>query len=257
MTVRGVTFRRWALAVLTVAVWFLLAESRMLPRAFVPGPWDVVRGFGELLTNGSLVRHVRDSVVRFAVYYVTGSASGVAAGVLMGLLPPVGRFLRPLVGFFNAIAGIAWLPLAMMWFGAGEPTVAFVSLNGIFFVVAVNTLNGVQSVPQIYEQGLRVLGAGRGEVLLQVTLPGALPAVVTGLRLAMGFGWRALVASEMLASSSGLGYLVYRGSYDFRYDVMWASILLLGALSLVLDRVVLAPVQRSTVERWGLVHRGS
>lgn len=253
---RGPVFRRWVLALLAVAVWAWLADSRVLPQAFVPGPWDVVRGFTEVLTNGSLLRHVGDSVVRFAVYYVAGSTAGVVAGVLMGLLPAVGRFFRPLVGFFNAIAGIAWLPLAMMWFGAGEPTVAFVTLNGIFFVVAVNTLTGVEGVPRVYEQGLAVLGAGRGTVLLQVTLPGALPAVVAGLRLAMGFGWRALVASEMLAASSGLGYLVYRGSYDFRYDVMWASILLLGGISLLLDRAVLEPLQRRTVERWGLVQPG-
>lgn len=245
--------RRWALALAAVAAWAWVAEARWLPRAFVPGPGDVVRGFAEVLGNGLLLRHVRDSLVRFGLYYVVGSSTGVLAGVLMGLVPPVGRFLRPLVGFFNAIAGIAWLPLAMMWFGAGEPTVAFVTLNGIFFVVAVNTLAGVQSVPRIYEHGLAVLGAGRWTVLRQVTLPGAFPAVLTGLRLAMGFGWRALVASEMLAAASGLGYLVYRGSYDFRYDVMWASILLLGGISLLLDRVVLAPLQRRTVERWGMV----
>lgn len=245
--------RRWLLAVLAVAAWAWVAETRLLPRAFVPSPLEVVRGFREVLGNGLLLRHVQDSVLRFATYYTAGSAAGVLAGVLMGLVAPVGRFLRPLVGFFNAIAGIAWLPLAMMWFGAGEPTVAFVTLNGVFFVVAVNTLAGVQAVPRIYEHGLVVLGARKSTVLRQVTLPGAFPAVLTGLRLAMGFGWRALVASEMLAAASGLGYLVYRGSYDFRYDVMWASILLLGAISVLLDRLVLAPVQRRTVERWGLV----
>lgn len=253
MKVAWPVLRRWALAAVAVGAWAWVAESRLLPRAFVPSPVEVARGFVEVLGNGLLIRHVKDSVLRFAACYALGSGAGVVAGVLMGLVPPLGRFLRPLVDFFNAIAGIAWLPLAMMWFGTGEPTVAFVTLNGIFFVVAVNTLAGVQAVPRLYEYGLAVLGARRATILHQVTLPGAFPAIVTGLRLAMGFGWRALVASEMLAASSGMGYLVYRGSYDFRYDVMWASILLLGAISLALDHLVLAPLQRRTVERWGLV----
>lgn len=244
------------MAAVAVLAWMVAAEQRWIPAAFLPGPLDVARGFAEILGQGVLLRHVRDSVLRFAVFYVAAGVAGVGVGLFMGLIPGLGRFLRPLLGFFNAIAGIAWLPLAMLWFGAGEPTVGFVTANGVFFVVAVNTLAGVQSVPRLYEQGLRVLGASQLQIIGQVLLPGAFPAVLNGLRLAMGFGWRALVASEMLAAASGLGYLVYRGSYDFRYDVVWAGVLLLGLISVGLDRLVFAPLQRRTVVRWGLVQEG-
>ncbi len=244
----------WLVVAGFVLLWWGAVYLRVMPRAFLPSPMEVLRGFVEVLGNGVLLRHVKDSVFRFLGYYALASAAGVIAGFLMGIVPGLGRFVRPLLGFFNAIAGIAWLPLAMIWFGAGEPTVAFVTANGVFFVVVINTLVGIQTVPPIYEQGLSVLGARKLGVVRDVLLPGAFPAVLNGLRLAMGFGWRALVASEMVAAASGLGYMIYRSSYDFRYDIVWAGILLLGMISFIIDRVVFVPLQRWTVERWGLVH---
>lgn len=247
--------RGWLIALLFLLAWTWVAEWHAVPRAFIPSPLEVIRGFVEIVGAGVLARHVRDSAVRFLLFYALAASGGIAAGLVMGVLPGLGHFMRPLLGFFNAIAGIAWLPLAMLWFGTGEPTVAFVTANGVFFVVAINTLVGVQAVPKLYEQGLRVFGATQLQVIQQVLIPGAFPSILNGLRLAMGFGWRALVASEMVASASGLGYLVYRGSYDFRYDVVWAGILLLGFLSVGVDRLIFAPLQRRTLERWGLVHQ--
>jgi NitT/TauT family transport system permease protein/taurine transport system permease protein len=244
----------WLVLVGIVLIWWEAANLRIMPRAFLPTPMEVLKGFAEVFSNGVLQQHVKDTTVRFAIYYALASAAGVVASIAMGIVPSLGRFVRPLMGFFNAIAGIAWLPLAMIWFGAGEPTLAFVTANGVFFVVVINTLAGIQAVPRIYEHGLAVLGASKLEVVRNVLLPGAFPAVLNGLRLAMGFGWRALVASEMMAAASGLGYMVYRSSYDFRYDIVWAGILLLGFISVFIDRAVFVPLQRWTVERWGLVH---
>lgn len=241
--------------VLLLVLWWIFGALGVVSRAFLPTPVDVLKGFGGILATGTLVRHVRDSLLVFAASYAVAAGLGVVVGLAMGFLSGLGRFMRPLLGFFNAIAGIAWLPLAMMWFGAGTPTVAFVTANGVFFVVAVNTLIGVQSVPRLYEDGLMVLGAGRWRIVRDVLLPGAFPSILGGLRLAVGFGWRALVAAEMVAAASGLGYLVYRGSYDFRFDVVWAAILLLGFLSVAVDRFLFAPLERWTVERWGVVHR--
>ncbi len=244
----------WPVIVGIILVWWAAANLHIMPRAFLPTPVEVLKGFAEVFSNGVLQQHVKATTLRFVLYYALASAAGVLAGIAMGIVPSLGRFVRPLIGFFNAIAGIAWLPLAMIWFGTGEPTLAFVTANGVFFVVVINTLAGIQAVPRIYEQSLSVLGASKLAIVRDALLPGAFPAVLNGLRLAMGFGWRALVASEMMAAASGLGFMVYRGSYDFRYDVVWAGILLLGVISVVIDRAVFVPLQRWTVERWGLVH---
>jgi NitT/TauT family transport system permease protein/taurine transport system permease protein len=244
-----------AALVIVLAVWWITVWLNVVPRAFLPTPTAVAKGVVEILTTGALLRHVRASLLGFAVYYPLAASLGIAVGLVLGLVSGLGRFMRPLLGFFNAIAGIAWLPLAMMWFGAGTPTVAFVTVNGVFFVVAVNTLTGVQSVPGIYESGLVVLGASRWRIVRDVLLPGAFPTILSGLRLALGFGWRALVAAELVAAASGLGYLVFRGSYDFRFDVVWAAILLLGFVSMTVDQLVFAPLERWTVVRWGAVQR--
>lgn len=237
-----------------LAAWWIIIWLHVVPRAFLPTPIAVAKGVIEIFTTGRL-RDVQASLLGFAVYYPFAAGLGIAVGLVLGLVSGLGRFMRPLLGFFNAIAGIAWLPLAMMWFGTGTPTVAFVTANGVFFVVAVNTLTGVQSVPQIYVNGLTVLGASRWRIVRDVVLPGAFPTILSGLRLALGFGWRALVAAEMVAAASGLGYLVFRSSYDFRFDVVWAGILLLGFLSVTLDRLLFTPLERWTVERWGVVQR--
>ncbi len=239
---------------IVLAAWWIIVWVNVVPRAFLPTPIAVAKGVMEIFATGR-VRDVWASLLGFAVYYPLAAGLGIAVGLALGLVSGLGRFMRPLLGFFNAIAGIAWLPLAMMWFGTGTPTVAFVTANGVFFVVVVNTLTGVQSVPDIYANGLAVLGASRWRIVRDVLLPGAFPTILSGLRLALGFGWRALVAAEMVAAASGLGYLVYRSSYDFRFDVVWAGILLLGFLSVTLDRLLFVPLERWTVERWGVVHR--
>lgn len=244
-----------AAAVVALAAWWIIVWLNVVPRAFLPTPTAVAQGVVEILTSRARLRDVQASLLAFALYYPLAASVGIVVGLVLGLVGGLGRFMRPLLGFFNAIAGIAWLPLAMMWFGAGAPTVAFVTANGVFFVVAVNTLAGVQGVPQIYESALVVLGASRWRVVRDVLLPGAFPTIVTGLRMALGFGWRALVAAEMVAASSGLGYLVYRGSYDFRFDLVWAGILLLGFVSVTTDRLLFVPLERWTVERWGVVQR--
>ena len=240
--------------VVFVLLWWWASSTALVPRAYLPSPSEVWTGFIDILTTPTYLEHVRDSLLRLLVHYLVASAAGITVGIAMGIIPSVGRFVRPLLGLFNSVAGIAWLPLAMLWFGIGEPTVAFVTMNGVFFVVAINALGGVQSVPRTYEQALAVLGAGKWEIIRSVLLPGALPSILNGLRLAMGFGWRALVASEMLAAATGLGYLVYRGSYDFRYDLVWAGIFLIGIISVGLERLFLVPVQRWTVQRWGMLH---
>jgi NitT/TauT family transport system permease protein/taurine transport system permease protein len=240
---------------IVLAAWWITIWLNVVPRAFLPTPIAVAKGIAEIFTTGGRLRDVRESLLGFAVYYPLAAGLGIAVGLALGLVSGLGRFMRPLLGFFNAIAGIAWLPLAMMWFGAGTPTVAFVTANGVFFVVAVNTLTGVQSVPDNYANGLAVLGASRWRIVRDVLLPGAFPTILSGLRLALGFGWRALVAAEMVAAASGLGYLVYRSSYDFRFDIVWAGIVLLGFLSVTLDRLFFTPLERWTVERWGVVHR--
>jgi NitT/TauT family transport system permease protein/taurine transport system permease protein len=113
----------------------------------------------------------------------------------------------------------------------------------------------VRSVPRVYLQAVLTLGAGPRQIITDVLLPGALPNIALGLRMGLSFGWRALIAAEMVGTTSGLGFMIFDASYFLRSDVVLAGILLIGVIWLVTDRLLLAPFERWTVERWGLVHR--
>lgn len=224
------------------------------PRAAVlPEPGRVLDTLTDLVGDGSLRRHALASMERLLLGVVVGTVTGVVAGVLAGLNRRVAEFFNPLVQFFSALSGIVWIPLAIAWLGIGRTMAIFIIWNSVFFLVFSNTLLGVQLVPVALENGVRTLGAGRLRTIWQVTLPGALPNVIAGIRSGIGFGWRALIAAEIVGATSGLGYMIYGAANFHRSDVIIVGSLLIGLIGVAMDRWILAPLERRTVERWGMV----
>jgi len=175
--------------------------------------------------------------------------------VAMSVSRPVSAILTPLFRFFSVLAGIAWIPIATLWFGYGFGAVTFVIFNAVFFVVTYNTLLGVASIPRPLRYAAASLGAGRWRMLTEVLLPGALPNIVTGVRTGMGYAWRGLIAAEMIATNAGLGYMLFLARDFYRTEVILLGMLVIGVLWLTIDRLLLAPVERATIERWGMVLR--
>jgi NitT/TauT family transport system permease protein/taurine transport system permease protein len=170
-----------------------------------------------------------------------------------GLYRNVSEFLNPLVIFFNAISGIVWLPLVIGWLGIGTALAVFLIWNTVFFIVFQNTVLGVQLVPEVLEQGVRTLGGGTFEVVRTVTLPGALPYILTGIRSGLGFGWRALIAAELVGATTGLGQMIFNAAEYHRSDIIIGGCLIIGTIAIAMDRWLLLPIERRTVQRWGLV----
>ncbi len=238
-------------------LWYGLTARGILPPIFLPPPADVARVIWDLLRDGSLPAHVGASLGRVLVGLVVSVPLGIGLGMAMGLSRGLARAVEPVASFLNSLSGIAWLPLAITWFGIGWVSVTFILWNTIFFLVLFNTLVGVRAVPKLFEQGLLTLGGTRWHIIFQVLLPGALPSIVTGIRMSMGFGWRAILAAEMISSTNGLGFLIYNAANFHQTDTIVAGILMIGAIWLVTDRMVLVPIERWTVERWGLVWKPS
>lgn len=151
------------------------------------------------------------------------------------------------------LAGIAWIPIATLWFGYGFGAITFVIFNAVFFVVAYNTLLGVSSIPLQLRNAAWSLGASRWNMLWEVLLPGALPNIVTGVRTGLGFASRGLIAAEMIATNLGLGYMLFLARDFYRTELIVFGMIVIGILWLLIDRLVLAPLERRTIERWGLV----
>ncbi len=239
-------------AVLVVA-WALLTHGGFVSGLFLPPPGDVLRVGWELARDGSLWINIAASLGRVLLGVVVSVPLAVALGVMVGLNRRLAPVVEPIVGFFNALSGIAWLPLAITWFGLGWASVTFIMFNTIFFLVFFNTLVGVRTVPRVFEHAVRTMGGGRRHVILGVLIPGALPSIVTGLRMAIGFGWRALIAAEMIATSTGLGFLIFNAANFHQSDTILVGIITIGLLWLATDRLVLQPLERRTIERSGLV----
>lgn len=236
-----------------VAAWTALNRSGLLPEIFLPAPADVAKIGWQMLGDGSLWVDMGASLGRMLVGVVISVPLAVALGVAVGLSRRLAAVLEPITGFFTSLSGIAWLPLAITWFGLGWGSVTFLMCNTIFFFVFFNTLVGVRTVPRIFEQAVRTLGGSRLHVILQVLIPGAMPNIVAGVRMSIGFGWRALIAAEMIATSTGLGFLIFNAANFHQTDTILVGIITIGVLWLLTDRLLLRPLERWTVERWGML----
>ena len=240
-------------ALCLLLLWAVYWHIERPPPSVIPAVSDVLVTFWESLLSGSLLTDTLASLARLMGGVTLGVATGIAAGFVAGLHRPVATFLNPLVTFFNAISGIVWLPLVIGWLGVGSALATFLIWNTVFFIVFQNTVLGVQLVPEVLELGVRTLGAGRWETIRSVTLPGASPYILTGIRSGLGFGWRALIAAELVGANTGLGHLIFSGAEYHRADIIIAGCLTIGVIALAMDRWLLVPIERRTVRRWGLI----
>ena len=238
-----------------VAAWALVTRAGLVAEIFLPRPEEVARTGWEMMRDGSLWTNIAASLGRVALGLVVTVPLAVAAGVAVGLSRRLAEFTYPLLNFFQSVSGIAWLPLMLVWFGFGERTILVAVNYTVVFPVALNALLGVRSVPRIYVSGLRTLGASRWRIARDVILPGALPSIATGMRLGLAYGWRALIAAEMLVGAHGLGFMIFSAQNFHLTARIVLGMLVIGALWLVLDYFVFRPLEQATIERWGLIQR--
>ncbi|MGJ4950905.1 ABC transporter permease [Bradyrhizobium sp. HKCCYLS20291] len=238
-----------------LALWAIVVPLfEVNPRVF-PSVGAVSGAALDAIRDGTLIAHVGASLLRVGLGTLIGVVTAVPLGIAMGVSPTVAAFLTPLFRFFSVLAGIAWIPIATLWFGYGFGAIVFVIFNAVFFVVTYNTLLGVQTIPHTLRNAAASLGAGRWAMLTEVLLPGALPNIVTGIRTGLGFAWRGLIAAEMIATNVGLGYMLFVARDFYRTEVIVFGMIVIGVLWLLIDRLVLVRIERATIERWGMVRR--
>ena len=223
------------------------------PKLF-PGVDKIVSAFVRLMVTGILPVHAFWTLVRLVVGFGLGAALGVAVGMAMGRSRWAEDLLLPIVSVGNPIPGLAYAPLFVIWFGLGDvPAILLVGFAASF-PVAVNTWTGVKAVKEIWIRAARSMGAGERQLFRKVVLPGALPYLLTGLRLGLARAWRVLIAVEMLTSVRlGLGWLIFGAREFLNTDVMLAGIAVIGLVGLGLEKLVFERLERFTVVRWGMM----
>ena len=222
--------------VVVALAWELTAHLGVFPRKLFPPLEEVAAALVRLTADGVLPHHVLDTLLRLLAGFALAAVAGVAIGFAMGRSRRAEDVLLPLVSIGAPIPGLAYAPLFLLWFGLGNMTavllVAFVSAFPIIF----NTWTGVKAVKDIWVRSAQAMGADNRRLLHHVILPGALPYVLTGLRLGLAQAWRILVGVEMLAAVSwGLGWMIFGAREFLNTDVMLAGVVVIGAIGLALE----------------------
>jgi NitT/TauT family transport system permease protein/taurine transport system permease protein len=242
--IRQLLEKIWPLASLAVllAAWQWVSGS-LLPAwnpgaaLLFPAPTDILATGWEMLLDGELPVHLVASLRRELMAFVF-SATAIPLGVAMAWWPGVNRQLYAIIEVLRPIPPLAWIPLSILWFGLGDAQNQFIIFLGMFFPLLVNTAAGVRLVEADMVEAARSLGANSWRVLWRVVLPQSLPHILTGIRVALGTGWMALVAAELVGASSGLGFLINDARTLLRTDIVVVGMLSIGLTGLMLDILV-------------------
>lgn len=250
---RGVSNAAWFVSpfLVLLAIWLVAIPAADVSERTFPSVADVVAAFFDTAGSGELWKAAGASLARVLVGAAIAIVVGVPFGILMGVSRGLSTFFSPLLRFSVALAGIAWVPIATLWLGYNNRAVVFIVFNAVFFAIVYNTMLGVRQIDTSLLRAARSLGAGRSRMLWEVYLPGAAPSIATGVRVGMGFAWRGLIAAEMIATSTGLGYSLFLARQYYETDVIVLMMIAIGVLWLMMDRWMLRPLERRTVERWG------
>jgi len=230
-----------AAPLLILLLWEVLSRTEQIDPKFWPPPtslWETAR---ELTVSGDLFDDIWASLIRILGGFMLGAVPGVILGLAMGLFWPVRVFFMPIATAIYAVPKIAILPLVIIAFGIGEVSKMVVVALSIFFLVVLNTMSGVMTIDRTYQDVARNFGANRWQLFLTVALPGALPAIFTGLKLALGFSLIVIVGTEFLAARSGVGHLIWQSWQTLAIKKMYVGLIVTGlmgwALTLGLDAI--------------------
>lgn len=216
-----------------------------------PSPLAVEKGMAQLMPKGILWADIADSLRRVAVGYVAAALLGIPLGLCLGWFPAANHVVNPTLQLLRPISPIAWIPVAIIFFGVGDAPAIFLVFLGAFFPIVVSCTAGVSNVPEIYRRAGRNFGLSNSDLLRKIIFPAALPEILVGLRIALGVAWLVVVAGEMIAVDSGLGYLVIDSrNSGKRYDLVVAAMLLIGLIGLLLDGAF-RRLEKLPSVRWG------
>jgi len=246
---------RTAFPFLVVAgLWEFVARLGIFPPRLFPPLEEVAATFVRLTAEGILPHHAVETVGRLLAGFALAAVVGVAIGIAMGRSRRAEDIFLPLVSIGAPVPGLAYAPLFLLWFGLGNVgailLVGFVSA----FPVIINSWTGVKAVKEVWVRAAQSMGADDQRLFRKVILPGALPYILTGLRLGLAQAWRILVGVEMLAAVPwGLGWMIFGAREFLNTDVMLAGIVVIGAIGLALEKLVFQRLERYTVVRWGMM----
>ena len=219
---------------LLIAIWWMIIARNDSP--IFPTPWQVVTGAWALAQDGSLGEHIRASLFRVGIGFGLAFLVAIPLGLWMGWVAAAFYTLNPLFQMLRPISPIAWIPVAILWFGVGNMSPIFLIFISSVFPMMVQTTVGVRTIDRRYLRAAANFGVSRLVLFRRVVIPAVLPEIIVGMRIGIGVAWLVVVAAEMVALNSGLGYLIMDSrNAGNRYDLVIASMIIIGVIGLLLD----------------------
>ncbi len=235
-----------------LASWALVAKAGLWPPQVFPAPWEVADSLWAMLADGRLGSATGASLKRLILGYCLSVAIGVPIGLGIARYRVLSRLIKPVVVSLQALPSICWLPLAVLWFGLSESAIIFMVVMGSVLSVAISTEDGVHSIQPQLLQVAGTLGIRGVRFVAGVLIPGAMPGIVTGLKLGWSFAWRALMAGELLYVSGGLGQLLAAGRQALDPAQVIAVMAAIITVGVVMDRALFRTLEQGIRRRWGL-----
>jgi NitT/TauT family transport system permease protein len=220
--------------VLLIAIWWIVVAKSDSP--IFPMPWQVVTGAWELVKDGTLWEHIAASLLRVGVGFGLAFLVAIPLGLWMGWVGGAFCTLNPLFQMLRPISPIAWIPIAILWFGVGDMSPIFLIFISSVFPMIVQTTAGVRTIDRSYLRAAANFGVSRWVLFRRVVIPAVLPEIIVGMRIGIGVAWLVVVAAEMIALHSGLGYLIMDSrNAGNRYDLVIAAMIIIGVIGMLLD----------------------
>ncbi len=235
--------------VLLIAIWQIAVSTH--PDSLIPGPWAVVAGIVELALKGLLVKYVVASLFRVTWGYVSAAVLAIPFGLLLGWYQRGEKSINPLIQIFRPISPLAWIPISILWFGVGDLAAVFLIFLASFLPMTVTAMNAVRNIAPVHINAGRNFGLSEMQVIYRVLYPAVMPQLIVGLRITLGIAWLVVVAAEMIAVNSGLGFLIVDArNAGNRYDLVIAGMALIGVIGLMLD-TAMRKLENLKSLRWG------
>jgi NitT/TauT family transport system permease protein len=232
-----------------LAIWQIAADKQSYH--ILPGPVKVVGGIADLVRHGLLLKYVVASLFRVTWGFFSAAILAIPLGLAIGWYRRSELAFNPLIQILRPISPLAWIPLAILWFGVGDLSAVFLIFMGCFFPLLLTAIGAVQSTPDVYIEAGRNFGLSPADFVLRVLYPAVMPKLIIGLRITLGIAWLVVVAAEMIAVNSGLGFLIVDArNAGNRYDLVVAGMVIIGVIGLLLD-LGMQSLERVKAFRWG------
>ena len=255
MSARGRSAIRATVTLIVFAlIYEAIARSGYFPPVLMPTLGKIGGTLLTVLLDGTMLTHAASTLYRVLAGMALAIAVGLPLGILMGRFKPVENFFLPLASALMPIPSLAWVPIFILWFGLGNTVAILIVFYAALFPMMLNAWSGVRSVNPLWLRAAGAMGADEKALFWKVIIPGASPFIITGVRQAFLRAWIAVIGAEFLAASDfGLGWVIFDAKEFLNADLMMASLIVIGAIGFIFERLVFGSIERATVQRWGMV----